>query len=79
MPYTSAELKLLETSVLNWLKSLGILQKLMNVSSVSDIQNMIDIQRYASNGTLLCEVVSTIFNIKIPGVFRDPKTETTCL
>jgi hypothetical protein len=32
-----------------------------------------------SNGTLLSEIVCTLFNVKIHGIFKDPKTESTAI
>ena len=32
-----------------------------------------------SNGVLLCALVSRVFKSRITGVFKDPKTETTCI
>jgi len=75
LPYSLAELKLLETSLLNWVKSLGVLGKFG--PSYSDVSSMIEIQKELSNGSLLAEVVGTLFNVKIVGIFKDPKTETT--
>ena len=40
---------------------------------------MIEIQKEITNGSLLCEIVSTIFNVKITGMFKDPKTESTAI
>ena len=40
---------------------------------------MIEIQQDISNGNILCELVSIIFNVKLPGIFKDPRTETTCI
>ena len=31
------------------------------------------------NGVLLCALVSKVFRTRIKGVFKDPKTETTCI
>jgi hypothetical protein len=70
-------MKLLETSIMNWIKSLGVLSKYG--SSYNDAQILIEIQREISNGSLLCELVSTIFNVKITGMFKDPKTESTAI
>lgn len=36
-------------------------------------------QKDISNGILLAEIVSTIFNVKIHGIFKDPKTEVTTI
>jgi hypothetical protein len=43
------------------------------------MDSLIELQTDITNGSLLCDVVSTIFNAKIPGVFKDPKTESTCI
>ena len=44
-----------------------------------DITSLLQIQKELSNGTLISELVSTIFNVKINGLFKDPKTEATAL
>lgn len=56
---------------------MGILSKYG--TQYNEIQTMIEIQREISNGSLLCEIVCTMFNMKIPGIFRDPKTESTSI
>jgi len=37
------------------------------------------VQKDFANGTLLAEIVTVIFNVKITGIFKDPKTETTAI
>jgi hypothetical protein len=37
------------------------------------------VQKDLSNGTLLAELIGTIFNVRINGIFKDPKTENTCI
>ena len=32
-------------------------------------------QKDISNGLILSELVGTVFNVKITGIFKDPKTE----
>ncbi len=44
-----------------------------------NVQSFIELQHFISNGTLLCETVSTVFNIKLTGVFKEPKTDATSL
>ena len=36
-------------------------------------------ERELTRGVLLCDLVSLVFNVKIKGVFREPRTENTCL
>lgn len=45
----------------------------------SRIQSFIDLQKDISNGLILSELVGTIFNLKITGIFKDPKTEATMI
>lgn len=77
LPYSQGEIKLLETSILNWIKSMGVLGKFG--SQYNDVQALLEIQKELSNGSLLCEIVQTIFNVKINGIFKDPKTESTAI
>lgn len=76
LPYTVGELKLLEISLINWLKKLGIFSKIFGTV---EIDSFIMIQKELTNGILLSELISTIFNLKIPGIFKDPKVEATCI
>ena len=57
---------------------MGIFHRLKK-QNAENIDSMIEIQQDISNGNILCELVSIIFNVKLPGVFKDPKTETTCI
>jgi hypothetical protein len=56
---------------------MGIISKLGK--DINSCNNLIELQKDISNGNLLCEIVSTIFNVKIPGVFKDPKTDSSAL
>lgn len=76
LPYTVGELKILEISLINWLKQLGIFSKIFG--SI-EVDSFITIQREVTNGILLSELISTLFNVKIPGIFKDPKVEATCI
>lgn len=78
LPYAPAEIKLLETSLLNWLKSMGVLIKFKDNHHL-EVQTLLELQKDFANGSLLCELVQTMFNLKIPGIFKDPKTESTML
>lgn len=69
---------MLETSLMNWIKSMGVLHKL-GKPNAHMIETLIELQSEICNGSLLCEIVMTIFNIKIIGIFRDPRTESTCI
>ena len=57
---------------------MGVLHRL-GKQNADLIESLIEVQHDIANGNLLCEVVSTIFNVKIPGTFKDPKTESTCI
>jgi hypothetical protein len=43
------------------------------------VESLIQMQREISNGLLLAELVTLIFNVKLHGIFKDPKTEATAL
>jgi hypothetical protein len=51
LPYSVEELQNLESSLLNWMKDMGVLKGNSTVSSLRDIESVI------WNGTLLCELV----------------------
>lgn len=55
---------------------MGILQKLYGPL---DIESFLQIQKDLSNGLLLSELVSLLFNTKLTGIFKDPKTEGTAI
>ncbi len=44
-----------------------------------EIESLIQIQKDLSNGILLTDLVQHIFNVKITGIFKDPKTEATII
>jgi hypothetical protein len=58
------------------LKKLGIFSKIFGTL---EIDSFLMIQRELTNGILLSELISTLFNLKIPGIFKDPKVEATCI
>ena len=68
---------MLETSLINWIKSMGVFSKLGKDSI--NYESLIELQKEISNGNLLCEIVCLIFNTKIMGVFKDPKTDNTAI
>ena len=43
------------------------------------IDSINEIEREITQGVLLCDLVGLVFNVKIFGVFREPRTENTCL
>ena len=43
------------------------------------VDSVLDLQDVLRNGVLLCALVSRVFKVRITGVFKSPKTETTCL
>lgn len=45
----------------------------------ANISTLIEVQKDISNGLILAELVATIFNVKITGIFKDPKTEATMM
>jgi hypothetical protein len=77
LPYSSDELKLLEVSLLNWLSKLGLFAKLYG--PLPTPTSFLQLQQDLSNGIVLSELVSVVFNVKIPGIFKNPKSETTAL
>jgi len=77
LPYTPQEIRMLDQSILNWLRQLGVLSKCSKIPC--SVHSLIELQRDICNGTILCELVQVVFNLKIHGVFKDPKTDTTCI
>eukprot|EP00347_Sterkiella_histriomuscorum_P018003 403347156 len=77
LPYSQGEIRLLETSILNWIKSMGVLSKFG--TQYNGVESLLEIQKEISNGSLLCEIVQTVFNLKITGIFKDPKTESSAI
>jgi len=61
---------------LNLFRKLGIKEEVFTTGRVDSIG---EIEREIRQGVLLCDLVSLVFNVKITGVFREPKTENTCL
>lgn len=72
LPYTSAELIALEASLLNWIYGCGAFRNYKQPPT-----SLIEIEEDLRNGTIYCRLVQFIFNMKISGVFNDPKTEST--
>lgn len=77
LPYTPDELTLLDLSIVQWLKEIGQLKALS--IDFEKVDSVLDLQGVIKNGVLLCALVSRVFQTRITGVFKDPKTETTCL
>ena len=77
LPYMPEELTALDQSIVCWLKEIGILTAL-NISP-ERVDTLFDLQAPLTNGVLLCTLVTKVLQIKITGIFRDPKTEATCL
>ena len=77
LPYSQGELKLLEISLINWLKRLNLFSKLYGSSF--DVESLVQVQKDISNGILLADLVASLFNVKLHGIFKDPKTEATAL
>lgn len=72
LPYTPQELIALEASLLNWIYSWGALKN-YKIPPTS----LLEIEEELSNGTLYCKLVQFIFNIKLTGIFENPKSEST--
>jgi hypothetical protein len=72
----------LDLSLVNWLRSLGLFRKLglrEETFPRGRIDSINEIEREITQGVLICDLVGLVFNVKINGVFREPKTEITCL
>lgn len=39
--------------------------------------SILEIQEELKNGVIICKLVQFIFNVSIPGIFNDPRTEST--
>ena len=61
---------------LNLFRKLGVREE---VFANGKIDSIVEIEREIRQGVLLCDLVSLVFNVKINGVFREPRTENTCL
>ena len=70
LPYSQTALKRLEQSLVTWIYSLGVSGKATCPSDLNDL--LPDIR----SGVLLCDLVSKVFPINIPGIFRGPKSDT---
>ena len=77
LPYLPSELTQLDQSIVQWLKDISIL-KMLNINH-DQVESLLDLQTTLRNGVLLCTLVSKVFRTKITGIFKDPKTEATCL
>jgi hypothetical protein len=73
--YTPEEMQQLDRSTTKWLNQLGLLKAL----GVHEATTIADIEAQLRNGTLLCVLVEKLFVAKLVGVFKEPKTESTCL
>ena len=72
LPYTPKELVALEASLLSWIHGCGVLKGYKHAPS-----SIIEIQDDLKNGVIFCKLVQFIFNKHLPGIFNDPRTETT--
>jgi hypothetical protein len=82
LPYSADEMRQLDVSLVHWMRSLNIFRKLgirEEVFSTGKVDSMGEIEREIKQGVLLCDLVSLVFNVKINGVFREPRTDNTCL
>lgn len=77
LPYLPDELTQLDKSTVQWLKDIRILKQLSIAHE--DVESLFDLEASLRNGILLCTLVSKVFRAKITGIFKDPKTESTCL
>jgi hypothetical protein len=73
--YTPEEVKQLDESTVRWLDQLGILSQL----GISNAKSIAELETILRNGVLLCSLVEKVFAMKLLGVFKNPKTESTCL
>ena len=69
---------MLEVSVVAWIKSMGVLSRIGKDSTLVG-DSMICLQKEITTGVLLCEIVQLIFNTRINGIFKNPKTDSTAL
>ena len=72
-PYTVAQTRLLEMSLLQWVQSLGLLPSPSNAAGWSIDQGVDSMLRECSDGTLLCDLTAEICSESIPGVTRRPR------
>ncbi len=73
-PYTVAQTRLLEISLLQWIQSLGLLLSPPNAVVRWSVDEAVDrMLRECSDGTLLCDLTAEICSESIPGVTRRPR------
>ena len=65
----------LDEASVKWLGSIGLLKQL----GIVEAKSICDLESHLRTGVLLCLLVETLFKVKLIGVFRNPKTEATCL
>jgi len=75
LPYTPDEFRQLDLSIVEWLSQLGVLSSL----GIREADSICDLSKEIRNGVLLSALVSLMFNTRIVGIFKDPKTEVTCI
>lgn len=71
LPYGALGIQQLEKSITKWIISLNILHP-----DPSDFHELVP---EIKSGVLLCVVVSKAFNIKIPSIIKDPKSELSVM
>jgi hypothetical protein len=74
--YPPEQMRLLEQSLLFWLRTLGMLPA---TDGMSPHQALAYVETGVRNGTLLCDLVSFVVGERIIGVSRAPKVAATCL
>jgi hypothetical protein len=70
--YSPEVLSKLETSLLIWIYSLGVIPGEQVPARIDDLKEGV------TNGTLLCDIVSIMQGKNIAGTFNKPKTVATC-
>lgn len=71
LPYSHADIKKLEASLVNWLESLNVTEKpFVQLSTILD---------EIRSGVLLCSLVSKVTGVRILGVFKHPRTSQVAL
>jgi len=77
LPYSIDDLRNLEISLLDWLKSIGILAKLSKNSE--KCYTILEIENELRNGTLFVYLAELLSKHKVTGTFKDPRSESTAL
>ena len=73
LPYSIPSIRKLEISIISFLYKLGFLR------DVAFPHTIMDFETHLTTGVLLAEVVQAVCGVRITGIFKTPKVESTCV